>query len=166
MGAGKSFAVTIPQQRRGATVWNCQGLPRRVQNNEALDPSEFLSCDHKRRVPQTCGHNRENNENQTVCARTGWYSLDATPPERLKLAITKLCGTRLVHTGKVTALLREKCAGDTARADARRKAHTQADLEKKVRAHLRKGVTFNQVNRTPTHSSSHASTNPIIPFVY
>jgi hypothetical protein len=87
-----------------------------------------------------------------------------TSPERLKLAITKVCGTRLVQTGKVTALLREKCAGDTARADARRKAHTQADLEKKSRAHLRKGVTFNQVHRTPTHSSSRSSTNPIVPF--
>ena len=74
-----------------------------------------------------------------------------TSPDRLKLAITKLCGTRLVQTGKVTALLREKCAGDTTMADARRKAHTQADLEKKARAHVRKGVTFNQVHRTPTH---------------
>ena len=88
-----------------------------------------------------------------------------TSPESLKLAITKVCGTQLVHTGKVTALLREKCAGDTARADARRKAHTEADLEKKARSHLRKGVTFNQVlHRTPTHSSSHSSTNPMVPF--
>jgi hypothetical protein len=88
-----------------------------------------------------------------------------TSPESLKLAITKVCGTQLVHTGKVTALLREKCAGDTARADARRKAHTQADLEKKARSHLRKGVTFNQVlHRPPTHSSSHSSTNPMVPF--
>ncbi len=79
MGAGKSISITIPEQRRGETVWNCQGLSRRVQNNEALDPSEFLPGDNKR-VPQTCGHNRENNENQTACAQTGWYSLDVTRP--------------------------------------------------------------------------------------
>ncbi len=56
-------------------------------------------------------------------------------PEILKLAVTKLCGTRRVQPGKVTTLLREKYALDSLRADERRKAHMQADLDKKARAH-------------------------------
>ena len=78
----------------------------------------------------------------------------------LKQAITKLCGTRLVNTGKVTALLREKCTADTMMADARRKARMQADLEKKARAHLRKGITFNQVNQTSTQECPDCLTYP------
>lgn len=83
-----------------------------------------------------------------------------TSPENLKQAITKLCGTRLVNTGKVTALLREKCTADTMMADARRKDRMQADLEKKARAHLRKGITFNQVNQTSTQECPDCFTYP------
>ncbi len=61
-----------------------------------------------------------------------------TSPEVLKCAVTKLCGTRVVNTGKVTALLRAKCASDTQLADARRKARMQAELARKARQHLKK----------------------------
>jgi hypothetical protein len=68
-----------------------------------------------------------------------------TSPEILKLAVTKLCGTRRVQTGKVTTLLREKYALDSLRADERRKARMQAEVDKKARAHLKKGIKFNNV---------------------
>jgi hypothetical protein len=72
-----------------------------------------------------------------------------TSPDTLKYAITKLCGTRRRKTGAVTILLREKCAHDTVLADDRRKARMKAELEKKARAHLKKGITFNNVNPDP-----------------
>ena len=72
-----------------------------------------------------------------------------TSPDTLKYAITKLCGTRRRKTGAVTILLREKCAHDTVLADDRRKARMKAELEKKARAHLKKGITFNNVHPDP-----------------
>jgi hypothetical protein len=56
-----------------------------------------------------------------------------TSPEVLKNAVTKLCGTRRVNTGKVTALLRAKSASDTLLADERRKARMEAELARKAR---------------------------------
>ncbi len=61
------------------------------------------------------------------------------------MAVTKLCGTRRVQPGKVATLLREKYALDSLRADERRKARMQADVDKKARAHLKKGIKFNNV---------------------
>jgi hypothetical protein len=72
-----------------------------------------------------------------------------TSPDTLKYAVTKLCGTRRRKTGAVTILLRDKCARDTLMADDRRKARMKADLDKKARAHLKKGITFNNVLPDP-----------------
>ena len=72
-----------------------------------------------------------------------------TSPPQLQLAVTKVCGTRRVHPGTVTALLREKCSLDTHNADERRNARMQADLDKKARGHMRKGIKFNKVNPDP-----------------
>ncbi len=69
-----------------------------------------------------------------------------TSPDVLKDAVTKLCGTRVVNTGKVTMLLRAKCALDILLADERRKARMIANLAKKARQHLKKGIKFNQVS--------------------
>ncbi len=66
-----------------------------------------------------------------------------TSPQQLQLAVTKVCGTRRVKPGTVTALLREKCALDTLNADERQNARMQADLDKKARAHMKKGIKFN-----------------------
>ncbi len=63
----------------------------------------------------------------------------ATSPEAVKCAVTKLCGTRLVNTGKVTALLRDKCASDT--------------LARKTRQHLKKGIKVNQNMEEPLAAS-------------
>ncbi len=72
-----------------------------------------------------------------------------TSPPQLQLAVTKVCGTRRVNPGKVTALLREKCALDTFNADERRTACMQADIDKKARAHMNKGIKFNNVSPGP-----------------
>ena len=72
-----------------------------------------------------------------------------TSPPQLQLAVTKVCGTRRVNPGTVTALLREKCSLDTLNADERRNARMQADLDKKARAHMKKGIKFNMVNPDP-----------------
>ncbi len=57
-------------------------------------------------------------------------------PYVLRTAVTKLCGVRRVLPGLVTALLRSKNATDCTDANARRKAHTQAELDKKARGHF------------------------------
>ncbi len=54
-----------------------------------------------------------------------------TSPAISKTAVTALCGTRRVQPGKVTTILREKYALDSLCADERRKAHMQADVDKK-----------------------------------
>ena len=72
-----------------------------------------------------------------------------TSPAILKLAVTKLCGTRRCQPGKVTTLLREKYALDSLHADDRRKAKMQADVDKKARAHLKNGIKFNNVRPFP-----------------
>jgi hypothetical protein len=66
-----------------------------------------------------------------------------TAPPRLKEAVTKVCGVRRKHPGKVTALLRQTFAEHTLLADAVRKSKHEADKEKKARLHHNKGVTFN-----------------------
>ncbi len=76
-----------------------------------------------------------------------------TSPEALKCAVTKLCGTRVVHTGKVTALLRDKCASDTLLADERRKARMVAEIARKDRQHLKKGIKFDQNMEEPLAAS-------------
>jgi hypothetical protein len=63
-----------------------------------------------------------------------------TSPDVLKDAVTRLCDTRVVNTGKVTELLRALLA------DERRKVRMIADLAKKARQHLKKGIKFNQVD--------------------
>jgi len=68
----------------------------------------------------------------------------ASPPV-LKLAVTKLCGVRVALPGAVTSLLRAKYDVDSCDADTRRQAKNQADLEKKARGHLKKGIKFNNV---------------------
>ena len=72
-----------------------------------------------------------------------------TSPPQLQLAVTKVCGTRRVKPGTVTALLRDKCTLDTLNADTRRNARMLDDLEKKARAHMKKGIKFNMVNAHP-----------------
>ncbi len=72
-----------------------------------------------------------------------------TSPPQLQLAVTKVCVIRPVKPGKVTALLREKCALDTLNADERRNARMLANLDKKARAHMKKGIKFNMVNLYP-----------------
>ena len=72
-----------------------------------------------------------------------------TSPPQLQLAVTKVCGTRRVKPGTVTALLREKCALDTLNADERQNARMLADLDKKARVHMKKGIKFNMVNPHP-----------------
>ena len=63
----------------------------------------------------------------------------SAPPE-LRIAVTKVCGTRRVQPGKFTALLREKFALDSLQADERRKARMQADLDRKARAQIKKEI--------------------------
>jgi hypothetical protein len=70
-------------------------------------------------------------------------------PFVLRSAVTKLCGVRRVLPGLVTALLRSKYATDCTDAKTRRKAHTQAELDKKARSHLKKGIKFNNVSTSP-----------------
>ena len=72
-----------------------------------------------------------------------------TSPVILKLAVTKLCGTRRCQPGQVTTLLRDKYALDSLHADDRRKAKMQADVDKKARAHLKKGIKFNNDMEEP-----------------
>jgi hypothetical protein len=74
-------------------------------------------------------------------------------PASLKLAVTKLCGTRRRRPGLVTTLMRDQYAVDTERANNRRKAHMQADLDRKAREHLKKGIKFNNVRQCTTYSS-------------
>jgi hypothetical protein len=75
----------------------------------------------------------------------------------LKLAVTKVCGVCVAFPGAVTALLRAKYNVDSIAADTRRKAHNQADLEKKARGHLKKGIKFNKVTPIfrPFHRHKH-----------
>ncbi len=65
-----------------------------------------------------------------------------TSPDALKHAITRVCGIRQRRTGAVTILLREKCAQDILLADERRKTRMKAELDKKARLHLKKGLSF------------------------
>ncbi len=67
-------------------------------------------------------------------------------PSVLKEAVTKLCGVRVALPGAVTSLLRAKYSVDSIDADTRRQAHNQAELEKKARGHLKKGIKFNNVS--------------------
>ncbi len=75
-----------------------------------------------------------------------------TSPAILKMAVTKLCGTRRVQPGKVITLLRQKYVLDSLRADERRKARMQADVDKKARVHLKKGIKFNNLIPLPLPS--------------
>lgn len=87
-----------------------------------------------------------------------------TSPDVLKDAVTRLCGTRVVNTGKVTMLLRAKCASDTLLADERRKARMIADVAKKASQHLKKGIKFNQVSHPSNpYPWSYFHPNPSLP---
>ncbi len=66
-----------------------------------------------------------------------------TSPPRLKEAVTKVCGVRRKHPGKMTALLRQIFVEHTLLADAVRKAKHETDKEKKAWLHHNKGVAFN-----------------------
>jgi hypothetical protein len=70
-------------------------------------------------------------------------------PYVMRTAVTKLCGVRRLLPGSVTALLRGKYASDSTDANTRRIAHTQAELDKKARGHLKKGIKFNNVSPLP-----------------
>ena len=67
-----------------------------------------------------------------------------TSPQRLKLAVTKVCGVRRVKTGSVTQLMRDTNAHLIAEGDEHRKAKHKADLEQKARLQLRKSVQHNK----------------------
>ncbi len=78
-------------------------------------------------------------------------------PYALRTTVTKLCGVRRMLPGLITALLRTKYAKDCADENTRRKAYTQAELDKKARGHLKKGIKFNNVSTIPilpTHPRS------------
>ena len=87
-------------------------------------------------------------------------------PASLKLAVTKLCGTRRKRPGLVTTLMRAQHIVDTERANNRRKAHMQTDLDRKARGHLKKGIKFNNVRqRLPLSSPvNYVYPNPYITF--
>ncbi len=67
-----------------------------------------------------------------------------TSPQRLKLAVTKVCGVRRVNTGSVTQLMRNTNAQLIAEGDEHCKAKHKADLEQKARLQLKKGVQHNK----------------------
>ena len=79
-----------------------------------------------------------------------------TSPERLKIAVTKVCGVRKVKPGLVTQLLRGHNAINIMRADELRKASHLADLEKKARQHLKKGIAHNKNLEEPLAESKEA----------
>ena len=67
-----------------------------------------------------------------------------TSPQRLKLAVTKVCGVRRVNTGIVTQLMRDTNAQLIQDGDEHRKAKHKADLEQKARLQFKKGVQHNK----------------------
>jgi hypothetical protein len=71
----------------------------------------------------------------------------------LKIAVTKLCGVRVALPGAVTSLLRAKYNVDSFDADSRRQAYNLAELEKKARGHLKKGIKFNSNMEEPLSNS-------------
>jgi hypothetical protein len=77
-------------------------------------------------------------------------------PDVLKIAVTKVCGVRRVRPGVVTELLRENNTTNVIRADTLRKASHLADLEKKARQHLKKGITHNMNLEEPLAESKEA----------
>jgi hypothetical protein len=72
-----------------------------------------------------------------------------TAPENLKLSVTKVCGVRKVKPGKVTDLLRENNARDILRADQLREISHTAEVEKKARQHMKKGIAHNKNMEEP-----------------
>ncbi len=70
-----------------------------------------------------------------------------TSPLQLQMAVTKVCGVRLINTGSVTKMMRETNANLMVLGDNRRKAKHKADMEQKAKLQFNKGVQHN-INMT------------------
>jgi hypothetical protein len=71
----------------------------------------------------------------------------------LKVSVTKVCGLRKVKPGKVTELLRVNNARNVLRADQLREASHTAEVERKARQHLKKGIAHNKNMEEPLAES-------------